>query len=98
MVNRQAGLIHKHASIEIVRRSGAQLWVPLDLIRALLAVTNLVLRAVTPSFLTEAIHHSIEVVIRVVKQVVNVLKNLNITVQVDHLAVLDKLQNSTQKN
>lgn len=93
MVDRQAWLIHKHASIEIEGRPGAQLRVPLDLIRALLAVPYLILWATAPSWLTEAVLHSIEVVVRVVKEVIDVLKNLNISVQIDHLAVLHKLQN-----
>jgi len=53
---------------------------PLNFIRALLAVTNLVLRAVAPSLLAEAIHHSIEIVIRKIKQVVNVSENLDVTI------------------
>lgn len=93
MVDRQAWLIHKHASIEIKGRPGAQLRVPLDLIRALLAVPYLILWATAPSWLTEAVLHSIEVVVRGVKEVIDVLKNLNISVQIDHLAVLHKLQN-----
>jgi len=53
---------------------------PLNFIRALLAVTNLVLRAVAPSFLAETIHDGIEITIRKIKQVVNVSKNLDVTV------------------
>jgi len=63
-----------------------------DLVRALLAVANIVLWSMAPCFLTKAIHHSIKVVVWEIKQVVYVFKNLNVSVEVDHLTVLHKLQ------
>jgi len=73
-------LINEHASIEIQRRFGTQVRGPLNFIRALLAVTNLVLRGVAPGLLAETIHDGIEIIIRKIKQVVNVSKNLDVTV------------------
>jgi hypothetical protein len=91
MICGQIGLINKHASIEVERGLRTHLSRPLDLIRTLLAVTNLVLRAVAPCFLTEAVHHSIEATIRHVKEVVYVVKYLDVPVQIYHLAILHKL-------
>lgn len=92
MVCGKVGLIHEHASIEVEGRLGAKLSRPLDLVGALLAVANLVLWRMAPSFLTEAIHYSVEITVGKVKEVVDVFKNLDISVKVDHLAVLHKLQ------
>lgn len=59
---------------------------------ALLAVPDPILRTVTPCFLTEAIHHRVKVPIFHLEQVIDVIKYLNISIQVYHLAVLYKLQ------
>lgn len=80
MVSGQVRLINEHASIEIERRLWPKITRPLNLIRALLAVTDLVLRGVAPSSLAETVHHSIEVVIRQVKEVIDVLKHLDVTI------------------
>lgn len=98
IINGQAGLINKHASIEVKRGPGAQLRSgPVDPIRALLAVANSVLGTVTPSFLTETIHHCIKIPIWQVKEVINVLIYLYIPIQVYHLAVLHKLHTKIVK-
>ncbi|KAA8536716.1 hypothetical protein F0562_029194 [Nyssa sinensis] len=91
IIGGETGLVDKHASIEVERRPGPQLGGPLDLIWALLAVANLVLWAVTPRFLTEAVHHRIEIAIWHVEEVIDVLVHLDVSVQVYHLAVLHKL-------
>lgn len=92
MVCGEVGFIHKHASIEVKGRLGAKLSRPGDLVRALLAVANLVLWSVAPCFLTKAILHSIEVVVWKIKEVVYVFKNLNVSIKVNHLTILHKLQ------
>jgi hypothetical protein len=91
MICRQVGLINKHASVEVERRLRTHLSRPMDLIGTLLAVTNLVLGAIAPCFLTEAVHGSIEVAIRHVKEVIYVIKHLDVTIQIYHLAILHKL-------
>ena len=57
----QIGLINKHASIEIERRLGPIVSGPLNLMRALLAVPDLILQSVAPSGLTKTVHHRIKV-------------------------------------
>lgn len=88
-----ARLMDKHAGIEVEGRRWAHLVSrPCNLVRALLAVPDLVLRCVAPCLLTEAIHHGIEVAIRQSKQVVYVLIDLDICIEVYHLLVLDELR------
>lgn len=82
----------EHASIEVWRRRRAQLSRPLHLFGALLTVPNLILRRTAPCLLTEAVHHSIKLAIRQLKEVIDIVKHLYITVQVDHLLILHKLQ------
>lgn len=91
MVGVETGLIDEHASVEIEWRFGSEFRGPLNLIRALLAVPNLVLRGMAPCFLAETVHHSIEVIIWQIKQVVYVIKHLDVSVKIDHLAVLHEL-------
>lgn len=87
-------LKHEHASVEVQGRWLTQLFRPLHLVKALLAVTDLVLRAVTPCLLAEAIHYSIELSIWKIKQVIYVLIHLNVSIQVYHLTVLHKLHHN----
>ena len=91
VISGQVGLVNKHASIEVERRLRTHLGRPPNLIRTLLAVTHLVLRAIAPCFLTETVHHSIEVTTRHVKQVVYVVENFDVPIQIYHLAILHKL-------
>lgn len=75
IVDGETGLVHEHASIEfeVECGPGAQLSGPVDLIGALLAVPDLVLRGVGPRLLTEAVHHGVEVAVRQVEEVVDVV-------------------------
>lgn len=92
-VGQTTRLEHKHPGVEVQRRRRTHLGRrPCNLVRALLAIPNFVLRRVTPCFLTEAIHDSIEVSIRSVKEVIYVVEHLDVRVQIYHLAVLLKLQ------
>jgi len=59
MVGSHIGLVNKHPSVEIERRLGPKVYGPMNLIRALLAVTDLILRSVGPGGLTETVHHPI---------------------------------------
>lgn len=93
LVRQNAGLEHEHPGVEVERRRWAHLGVPLDSVRALLAVTDLVLRRVAPSFLAETVHHGVELAVRQVEEVVDVVVHLNVSVQVYHLVVFHKLQN-----
>ena len=93
IVGGEAGLEDEHAGVEVERRRRAELCGgPADLIGALLAVADLVLRRVAPCFLTETVHHSMKVAIFQVKEVVDVIKNLDIAIQIYHLSVLHELQ------
>ena len=92
VICKTARLKDKHSSIEIQRRRTTHFSRPSDLLRALLAIPNLVLWGVAPCFLTEAVHHCIKVPILAIKQMVYVVIYLNVCVQIDHLAVLLKLQ------
>lgn len=92
MVSGQAGLEHEHAGVEVERRFGPHVGRPLDPVGALLAVANLVLWAVSPILLAEAVHHCVEVGVWVVEEVVYVAEYLDVTVQVYHLAVFYELQ------
>jgi hypothetical protein len=97
MVSQKVRLIDEHARIEVEWGRRAHLSRPLHLLRALLAVPNIILRRIAPCLLTKAIHHSIKVPIQtVIKEVINIFKHLDITVQVDHLVILHELQNSNQ--
>lgn len=91
IVSGKARLKDKHASIEVKRGPRTQLFLPLDPIRALLAIPKFVLWGVTPSLLTETVLHGIEVAIWHIKEVIYVLKHLDISIQVYHLAILHKL-------
>ena len=91
MVNGQIGFENKHPSIEIEWGLWAQLGRPLDLVGPLLAVAYLELWGVAPSFLTETIHNSVEMPILEVKEMVNVLIYLDVTVKIHHLAIFHKL-------
>lgn len=92
MVDGEAGLEHEHAGVEVERWLGAHIGGPVDPLRALLAVADLVLRAVAPCLLAETVHHGVEIRIRVIEQVVYVVKHLDVSVQVYHLAVFYKLR------
>lgn len=91
-IGQAAWLKDKHSSIEVEGRRLTHLSWPCHLIRALLAVADGVLRCVTPCFLTEAVHHGIEITIRCVKEMINVIIHLDIRIQVNHLAIFLKLQ------
>lgn len=91
MVSWKTRLIDKHASVEVRWRRRAHVSWPLHLFRALLAVSDLILRRVTPSVLTKAIHHGVEVAVGHVEKVINVIKHLYVAVQVDQLLILHKL-------
>ena len=64
VVSGEAGFKHKHAGIEVEGRGLlTQLLIvhrPLDSVRALLAVTDLVLRGMAPCLLAEAVHDGVE--------------------------------------
>lgn len=92
MVGGEAGLEHKHSGVEVKGRFGSHVGGPVDLVGALLAVADLVLRAVAPSLFAEAVHDCVEVGVWVVEEVVYVAKHLDVAVQVYHLAVLYELQ------
>ena len=51
----------------------------------------------TPCLLAEAIHNGIEISIRHVKEVINVVEDLDVCVQIYHLAVLLKLPTTQNK-
>lgn len=91
MIGGEARLEHTHAGIEVKGRWLTQLSSPLHLVRALLAVANLVLRRVTPRLLTKAVHHCVEMAVGQIKQVVYVIIHLYVSVQVYHLTVLYEL-------
>ena len=91
-----AGLVHEHAGVEVERRRRAQLggcW-PRHLVRALLAVADLVLRGVAPRLLAEAVHHRVKVALLELEQLVDVLEHLDVRVQVHHPLVLHELHES----
>lgn len=92
MISGEPWLVNKHASVEVESRLRTKLSRPFDSVRALLAVTNLILWGVAPGFFTEAVHHSVEITIWHVKKMIYVLKDLDVSVQVYHLAVFHKLQ------
>jgi len=52
---------------------------------------------VTPCLLAEAIHNRIEISISHVKEVINVVEDLDVCVQIYHLAVLLKLPTTQNK-
>ena len=91
VVGGEAGLEDEHAGVEVERWLGPHAGGPLDPLWALLAVPDLVLRAVAPRLLAEAVHHGVEIRVRILEQVVDVLKHLDVSVQVYHLAILHKL-------
>lgn len=91
MVSWKTRLIDKHASVEVRWWRRAHVGWPLHLFRALLAVSDLKLRRVTPCVLTKAIHHGVEVAVGHVEKVINVIKHLYVAVQVDQLLILHKL-------
>lgn len=93
MVSWKTRLIDKHAGVEVRWWRRAHVCWPLHLFRALLAVSDLKLRRVTPCVLTKAIHHGVEVAVGHVKQVINVIKHLYIAIQVNQLLILHKLKN-----
>jgi len=67
LISQTTRLKYKHPSIEVQGRRRAHLSRPCYLFRALLAVADGVLRGVAPCFLTEAVHHGVEVAILGVK-------------------------------
>ncbi|TQE08096.1 hypothetical protein C1H46_006370 [Malus baccata] len=88
MVGLEAGLEHEYAGVEVQRRRRAQLRCgPLDLFRALLAVPDLVLQRVAPSFLVETVPDCVEMSIWQVKEVVYIVVHLNVPVQITALAL-----------
>jgi hypothetical protein len=92
-----AGLVHEHAGVEVERRRGAELGGrPRDLVGALLAVADLVLRGVAPRLLAEAVHHRVEVALLELEQLVDVLEHLDVRVQVHHPLVLHELRHEEE--
>ena len=92
VIDGEVRLEDKHAGVEVERRLRTHLRRPLHLLRALLAVPNPVLRLVTPRSLTETVHHSMEMPITQIKQMIYVTKHLYVSVQVYHLTVFHKLK------
>ena len=96
IVGGEAGLEDEHAGVEVERRRRAELCGgPADLIGALLAVADLVLRGVAPCLLAETVHYCVEMAVWQIKQVVYVVVHLNVSVQVYHLTILHKLHKYT---
>lgn len=92
VIDGEAGLVHEHAGVEVQRGLGSHFRRPLDPAGALLAVADLVLGGVGPGLLAEAVLHGVQVAVRHVEEVVDVLEHLDVSVQVDHLVVLHELQ------
>ena len=92
VIDGEVRLEDKHAGVEVERRLRTHLLRPLHLLRAQLAVPNPVLRRVTPRSLTETVHHSMEMPITQIKQMIYVIKHLYVSVQVYYLTVLHKLK------
>jgi hypothetical protein len=89
----EARLMDKHAGVEVERRRGhaeLSLW-PGDLVGALLAVADLVLRSVAPCLLTKAVLDGVEAARLQLEQVVHVVVHLDVRVQIHHLLILNKL-------
>lgn len=85
MVDTKAGFEPEHASVEIRRGPWPYVSRPLDPVRALLAVSNLVLqRMAPPRLLVEAVHHGVKTQktpSSEVEQVVYIALNLGVTIQ-----------------
>ena len=77
VIDGEVRLEDKHAGVEVERRLRTHLLRPLHLLRAQLAVPNLVLRRVP---------------ITQIKQMIYVIKHLYVSVQVYYLTVLHKLK------
>lgn len=75
-----AGLEDEHAGVEVERGRAAHVGGPRHPVRALLAVPDGVLPRVAPRLLAEAVHDGVEVAVRVIEQVVDVLEHLDVRV------------------
>ena len=91
LISSLAWFVHEHARVEVERGRGAHLSRPGHLVRALLAVPNGVLWRVAPCFLAKAIHNGVEVAVWGVHEVIDVFENLDVSIEVHHFAVLQKL-------
>lgn len=91
MISGNTRLEHEHACVEVERWRMAHGGRPPDLFGALLAVANLILWSVAPCLFTEAVHDGVEMPVRQIEQLVDVVVNLDVSVQVHHFAVLHEL-------